>query len=188
MEFSRWVVENWFVLLQSVGIIGGLLLTASSLRSETKTRRVSNLLAITESHRKVWTEFYRRPELQRVLDERVDLRNVKREEEIFVNLVIFHLNSVFYARKSGLVFKLEGLRRDIWWFFSLPIPRMIWEKTKVLQNDDFVAFVEACRIGIANDADSASEEWKTTDKPDGLNPEIRNYASSAQRGFEMRSE
>lgn len=147
MGFSRWVVENWFDLLQSGGIVAGLLLTTSSLRSESKTRRVSNLLAITESHRKVWIEFYHRPELKRVLDERVDLTRsqITREEEIFVNFVIFHLNSVFYARKAGLIFKLEGLRRDTWWFFSLPIPRAIWEKTKILQNNDFVAFVESCR-------------------------------------------
>lgn len=147
MGFTGWAVQNWFDLFQSAGILAGLLFTGNSLRSETKTRRVTNLLAITANHRKVWTEIYRRPELKRVLDEQVDVHQneMTREEEIFVNLVIFHLNAVFYARKSGLVFKLEGLRRDVWWFFSLPIPRMIWEKTKVLQNDDFVAFVEACR-------------------------------------------
>jgi hypothetical protein len=147
MGISGWVALNWFDLLQSLGIIGGLLFTAWSLRSETKTRRVNNLLAITEGHREVWTEFYRRPELKRVLADRADLvrDEITREEEIFVNLVILHLNCVFYARKTGLVFKLEGLRRDVRWFFSLPIPRMIWEKTKVLQNDDFVTFVESCR-------------------------------------------
>lgn len=50
-----------------------------------------------------------------------------------------------YARKTGLIFKLEGLRRDTWWFSSWPIPRAIWDKAKILQNDDFVAFVESCR-------------------------------------------
>ena len=147
MGISNWVALSWFELLQSVGIIAGLLFTAHSLRSETKMRRVNNLLAITESHRKLWTEFYRHPDLNRVLDERANLRpqEISREEEIFVNLVILHLNSVFYAHKMGLVFKLEGLRRDIAWFFSLPIPRMLWEKSRVLQNDDFVAFVEMCR-------------------------------------------
>ena len=153
MGFSGWATQN-FVFLQSIGIIGSLLLTAAgllftgfALRSETKTRRVGNLLAITEGHRKLWTEFYHRPELRRVLDEHADLRQkeITREEEIFVNLAVLHLNSAFYAHKLGLVFKLEGLRRDISWFFSLPIPRTIWEKTKILQNDDFVAFVEKCR-------------------------------------------
>jgi hypothetical protein len=29
-------------------------------------------------------------------------------------------------------------------FFALPITREVWEKIKVLQNDEFVAFVEYC--------------------------------------------
>src|ERR1017187_7864048 len=113
MGFSQWVANNWFIFLQSAGIIASLLFTASSLRSETKMRRGGNLLAITESHRTLWIEFYRRPELNRVLDERTSLRQdeITREEEIFVNLVVFHLNSVFYAYRSGLMLKLEGLRR-----------------------------------------------------------------------------
>lgn len=147
MGISKWVVGNWFDLFQSAGIIGGLLFTGWSLLSETKTRRVNNLLAITKGHRDIWTEFYQRPEVKRVLADRADLGRdeITREEEIFVNLVILHLNCVFYARKTGLMFKLEGLRRDVGWFFSLPIPKAVWEKTKVLQNDKFVAFVESCR-------------------------------------------
>lgn len=142
-----WIAQNWFDLLQSVGIIASLVFTAWALRSDTKTRRVSNLLALTESHKTLWGEFYRRPELHRILDEQAHVRldGITREEEILVNLAILHLNSAFYAHKLGLVFKLEGLRRDIAWFFSLPIPRMIWEQSKVVQNDDFVAFVEMCR-------------------------------------------
>ncbi len=60
-------------------------------------------------------------------------------------MVIQHLNTVYYAMNDQLVVKVEGLRRDIAQFFSLPIPREVWEKIKVLQNDDFVAFVESCR-------------------------------------------
>lgn len=147
MGFASWASDNWFLLLQSLGIIGGLLFTASSLRSETKTRRVANLLTITQNHRELWSFLYHRPELKRVLDSRAnpDQGSITIEEEIFVNLVILHLNSVFYARRSGLVFKLEGLRRDTVWFFSLPVPSAVWERTKLLQNDEFVAFVEACR-------------------------------------------
>ena len=107
------------------------------------------MLAITKGHRDVWTEFYRRPELKRVLSDRADVGQdeITREEEIFINLVVLHLSCVFYARKTGLVFKLEGLRRDVGWFFSLPIPRAVWSKTKLLQNDDFVMFVETCVAG-----------------------------------------
>ena len=145
MGISRWLTGNWFDLLQSLAIVAGLLFTAHSLRSDAKTTRVNNLLAITDGHRKVWTEFYR-PELKRVLSEQADPSRgeITHEEEVFVNFVILHLNSVFYALKSGLAFKIEGLRRDVGWFFSLPIPRAVWTKTKLLQNHDFVMFVEAC--------------------------------------------
>src|SRR5438034_8286191 len=114
MGISAWLTGNWFDLLQSLGIIGGFVISTWSLRSETKTRRVNNLLAITKGHRDVWTEFYRRPELKRVLAERADLNRdvITDAERDFVTVVILHLNCVFYARKSGLLFKLEGLRRD----------------------------------------------------------------------------
>src|SRR4051812_47969837 len=119
-----WWGQNWFTLLQSIGIIGGLLFTAFSMRSEMKTRRIGNVLAVTQNHREIWTEIFRKPGLQRVLDARADLRQspLKQEEQIFVNLVILHLNSVFHAMKDKLVLKPEGLQKDVGWFFTLPIP------------------------------------------------------------------
>ena len=146
-NMKGWLVENWFVLLNAVGVVGGLLFTAISLRSETKTRRIANLLTITAHHREVWKEFLNHPELARVLDASADLirQPITREEEIFTNFIFLHISGAYYAMKDELVIKLEGLRRDVAQFISLPIPEKIWEKTKLLQNDDFVKFVEACR-------------------------------------------
>jgi hypothetical protein len=146
-DMGEWRAENWFTILNAVGVIGGLFFTAFALISESKTRRIANLLTITANHREVWKEFFRRPELGRVLDASADLarRPITLEEELFVNLIVLHTSSVYYALNDELVIKLEGLRRDIAQFFSLPIPKMIWEKTKVLQNDDFVKFIEECR-------------------------------------------
>jgi hypothetical protein len=42
MGSLRWLTENWFTLLNVVGVIGGLFFTGYSLRSETKTRRIAN--------------------------------------------------------------------------------------------------------------------------------------------------
>ena len=143
----RWIIENGFTLLNAVGVVGGLLFTGISLRSETKTRRVANLLTLTQNHRALWSEYFKNPQLARVLDATTDTAKqpVSRDEEIFVNLVIQHLSSVFHALRDELVVKPEGLRRDVWWFFSLPIPLVVWERAKVLQNDAFIAFVEQCR-------------------------------------------
>ena len=145
----EWLIENWFNALSAVGIVGSLLFTAVSLRSETKTRRIENLLTLTQNHRELWSELFHDPALSRVLDASADptKQPIHRDQAIYVNLVIQHLASAYEAMKSGLVINPAGVRQDVGEFFSLPIPRVIWEKIKLLQNDDFVDFVENCLAG-----------------------------------------
>lgn len=142
---GKWLAENWFNLLNSVGIIGGLWFTAVSLHSEAKTRRVANLLTITANYREVWQEFFRSPELARVIEPSADLSKqpVTPAEEFFVNLIISHISSVHEALKDELLTKQEGLRQDVRSFFSLPVPKAVWSATKLLQNRDFAAFIES---------------------------------------------
>jgi hypothetical protein len=144
-NMGQWLSENWFNLFSSAGIIGGLWFTAVSLHSETKTRRIANLLTITANYREIWQEFFRSPILARVIDPAADVleQPVTPEEELFVGLVISHINSVFYATTDDLVVEWEGLRRDVGLFFSLPIPKAVWNNTKLLQNQDFAAFIES---------------------------------------------
>ena len=145
MGAVEWISQNWFNLFSSVGIIGGLWFTAVSLHSETKTRRVANLLTITANYREVWKEFFHSPELARVVDPLadVDKQPITPAERFFVNMVISHTSSVYEALKDELLTKQEGLRRDMRWFFSLPIPKAVWIKIKLLQNQDFAAFIES---------------------------------------------
>lgn len=147
MEIPQWLAQNWFDALSAVGIVGGLLFTGFNIRSEARTRRIANLISLTESHRDIWQQMLRHPDIGRVLDASADLVKapVTREEEIFVNLVIQHLSVVFHAMRDELTINPEGLRRDVWWFFSLPIPNAAWSKMKVLQNDRFTDYVEACK-------------------------------------------
>src|SRR5258708_31217460 len=99
MEVFHWVVEKGFDIISAIGIIGGVIFTAVSLRSETKTRKIANLLTITTNHREIWKEFFPRPELARVLDAFADVKKqpITPEEKEFVNFVILHLSSVYYA-------------------------------------------------------------------------------------------
>ena len=147
MEAGDWLSQNWFNILSSVGIIAGLWFTAFSLRSDAKTRQVANLLTIVTNHREIWKVFLNDKSLERIRDASADIIKtpITEAERIFVNMVIQHLGSMYYAMSDQLVVKLEGMRRDIAQFLSLPIPRDVWEKIKVYQNDDFVAFVESCR-------------------------------------------
>ena len=145
MEIGGWVSQNWFNLLSAVGIIGGLWFTAFSLRSDTKTRRIANLLTITANHREVWKEFLNNPNLARISDTTADLTKqpITDMERVFATLVILHMNSVYYAMSDQLVVEYEGLRRDIAKFISRPVPKAVWEKIKPLQNEDFVNFIES---------------------------------------------
>ena len=147
MEIGEWILQNKFDLLSTIGIISSLCIAIYSLRSDTKTRRVANLLTITANHREVWKVFLNDKGLARVRDASVDLIKLPttEAERVFVTFVILHMSSVFYAMSDQLVVKVEGLRRDVAQFLTLPIPRDVWEKIKVFQNDDFVAFVESCR-------------------------------------------
>lgn len=147
MGIWNWLADNSFNLLGAAGVIGSLLFTAKSLRSETKTRRVANLLTITANHREVWKVFLNDKSLARVRDASADTikQPVTEAERVFVTFVILHMSSTFYAMSDQLVVKVEGLRRDIAQFLAMPIPSEVWSKIKVLQNDEFAAFVESCR-------------------------------------------
>lgn len=142
-----WIFAHGMDLLSAIGVVGSLLFTAFSLREETKTRRVGNLLTLTQNHREVWSILFRYPALYRVLDSRVDLlkQPATREELIFINLVVKHLSAVFEAMRDGLLVRPEGMRRDVAWFFSLPLPAALWEKLRPTQDQDFIEFVEKCR-------------------------------------------
>lgn len=144
-DMGQWLAENWFDLLSAVGIIASLLFTGVSLHSETKTRRVANLLTITGNYCAIWKEFLNQPGLARVLDPAADLvsKPVTPEEARFVIMVIHHTNTTYYAMHDELLLKPEGLRRDVAQFFSLPIPKAVWTTTKLLQNRDFAAFIDS---------------------------------------------
>jgi hypothetical protein len=106
-DMTQWLGENWFNLFSSAGIIGGLWFTAVSLHSETKTRRVANLLTFTANYREVWKEFFRSPELARVIVPLADVvkQPVSPAEEFFVHMVISHTSSVYEALKDELLTK-----------------------------------------------------------------------------------
>jgi hypothetical protein len=155
MGIGEWISQNWFDIF-TMFFGSGLWFAAFSIRKdadirkeEVKARKVANLLAITANHREVWNKFLNNPELKRVLNPAADpiKKPVTDAEEMFVNMVMLHTNSVYYTMSDQLVVTYEGLRRDVAQFLSLPIPKAVWEKTKQFQNDDFVAFVESCRNG-----------------------------------------
>ena len=70
---------------------------------------------------------------------------VSDEESLFVKTLILHLDTVRRTMAAGIFAEIQGLQNDIRDFFTLPIPKAVWEKIKRFQDGDFIAFVESCR-------------------------------------------
>ena len=148
---GQWLAENLFNVVGTL-FGSGVWFAAFSIRKDAKARkeevearRVANLLAITANHREVWKEYMNNPKLARVCAATVNMAKqpITDTEQMFVMLVILHTNAVYYAINKKVVVEYEGLRRDIADFFSLPIPKAVWQTTKPLQNQDFAAFIDS---------------------------------------------
>ena len=146
MGEASWIAEHWFDFIQTCGIIVGFLLTAYTLRKDEQARQVTNLVVANQQYREIWQQLYNKPGLFRVLKMDADLavQPITDEEALFVRLLILHLHSVHRTMKVGMFVKLEGLQADVREFFSFPIPRAIWGRSKQLQDKNFVTFVEKC--------------------------------------------
>jgi len=146
MEILGWVSAHWFDCLQTGSILVGFFTAAHTIRTDTKERKIGNLFALTNAHREIWSRLYERKELSRVLSESVNLRRdpVTSEEELFVHTLILHLRAAFKARDLGMQFDDDAVSSDIRQFFNRPIPRSVWQRSKVFQDTAFVAFVERC--------------------------------------------
>ncbi len=149
MEIFHWVNEHGYDLLEAGGIIASLLFTAASFRREDRSRKISNLLALTAEHRDIWTALYQRPELARVLDAQAGLTKqpVTNDEALFITFLLLHLSATFRGMKAGMFVTRQALEKDIRWFLSLPIPNAVWQKSKGLLEADFTAYVDGCLRG-----------------------------------------
>lgn len=146
-EIMRWIAVHGKDTLEATGIISGLFFTAVSFRDHAKERRISNLMSIAESHRALWLQVTRSPELVRILRDDVALESspITPAEERFVHLLIIHLFVTFEAVQSGTLSEIHGLKRDVRDFFSHPIPKEVWSWSRQFQEAKFRAFVDGVR-------------------------------------------
>ncbi len=136
-----------FDLVQTIGIILSLLLSAWLAYKQHRSQQVDSLIRVTQSHRELWLEALSRPELARVAEPDVDLDDapVSHAERLFVLLVALHLQSVVEATRLGVLRPIWGLEKDIERFFSAPIAASVWEEFRGLQAPEFRDLIDRCR-------------------------------------------
>lgn len=141
---GSWMADHGFVLLQSAGIIGGLLFTALSLRRVIRADRLRLQFDLADRHSEIWRELFDNPRLARVLEPTADIENqpISHLEELFVTFLIHHLGCAVEAAQQGLLEAPEGLERDVATFFVLPIPEAVWRQKREYQSRSLIRFVE----------------------------------------------
>lgn len=148
VSIPLWLETNWLNIVQSTGIVGGLLFTAVTFRRDAKARRATDLLTLAEQHRDLWSEIYRKPGLKRINHAEADLigSRITPEEEEFLNLVFVHAFTTWLLAQSGTMplLSLETLALDIGMFLKKPIPLAVWKSSKHTRDPNFVKFVDEC--------------------------------------------
>lgn len=159
-----WLADNWFTLIQSLGVIGGLSFTGLMVRRDGKARKITDLLTLNQQHRELWAEVRQQPELVRIARESVDFVTapVSEAEEEFLNLVIVHFYTSWLIVNAGSLVDKAAFAGDLRSFFKLPIPSAVWERTKTARDPKFVEFVQNVLNEMTPDdaelSDKANEE------------------------------
>ena len=97
-----WLEQNWFVLIQTLGIVGSIVLTACTVRRDTRARRLGDYLTVVSQHRELWSEAHRRPELARLFQTEIDLvaAPLTVAEEEYLNLIIDHFHTGWHRPRA----------------------------------------------------------------------------------------
>src|SRR3954465_1382794 len=107
MYFLR---DHWFQILQTVGIIFSLLFTATQIRFQRKSQKVTNSLLVTQHHRDIWKTFISDERLSRLFQAGPNLnaQPITEHERMFINLLFLHISGVLKATKAKAIYPIEG--------------------------------------------------------------------------------
>lgn len=143
MVVLNWIQDHWFELAQTLIAIGGFFYAVRTLCEDIKVKKLECGFRLTKHHREIWSEFYRRPELSRILDSKADLAAmpITDAERLFVTFVILHTKNAHRASRADFYLTPEALKKDVSGFFSLTIPAAVWSDVRGFQDRDFAEFV-----------------------------------------------
>jgi hypothetical protein len=143
-EIVAWLHQNWFQLVQTVGIISSLVYAGRNLRVTLRAQQVDNLFRLTNAQRELYSRLFDKEELRRVFDSDVNLDQnpITYEERLFLTQAILHFSLAKRASDHDAVLPMDGLERDAKSFFNLPLTKKVWNEIKAVQNSDLVEMVD----------------------------------------------
>jgi hypothetical protein len=150
--FWGWLSAHWISILETLSVV----FAAVEIRASTKSRRLSNLFILTESHREIWSLPLQIPSLGRVL---MKTRNMSSEpltfeQEEFLNLVFLHLKASYEALNEGLPLDETALVRDVRDFFKLPSTIEMWRRAESFFEPGFRDFIKQ---SVSNDGSACTQ-------------------------------
>jgi hypothetical protein len=152
---STWLHENWFNLLQTCGIVAGLVFSAMTMRRDVEGRRISDQIGMAEQHRELWGAMLDNPKLERVLEATRDLQKepvTTVEEQFLISVIAYYHSNWLMGLRGGSLVSLHAQALDAGWFFQLPLPAFVWAKVKGTHEPRFREFIEDCVRANASDA------------------------------------
>lgn len=140
---QQFLLENWFDLVQTLGIIASLYFTYRLFQNETRSQKMEHLLQLNQSHRDIWNKTYSHPELLRIRKADVDLQKnpITDAEKRLSTEVIMHIYSVYEAIQNKQLDNAD-VEKDIVSHLKLPIPNTVWNEIKKFQNQKFVKYID----------------------------------------------
>jgi hypothetical protein len=141
--FWDWLSAHWVSILETLSVF----FAAVEIRASTKSRRLSNLFILTESHRQIWSLPLEIPSLGRILSKTRNMSSepLTFEQEEFLNLVFLHLKASYEALKDGLPIDRDAIVRDVRDFFVLPSTIAMWRKAESYFEPGFRDFIQKSR-------------------------------------------
>ena len=135
---------NWFILIQTLGIVFSLLLSGYAALREARSRKVSNYLQLIQFHRDVWKLTLDNPNLNRVRDNHADpIQNpLTAEESQFLSFLFLHITCTYELQKSNNMVEIERFEYDVGELLQFPLVKKFWTENKRYYNEAFVKFVD----------------------------------------------
>ena len=132
-------------LLEPAAIVAGLFFSGWGAWRMACVNQVSTLVAITKSHRELWSRLYEAPELARVTDPlaSLEIAPVSLAERLFVLLVILHAYSVYEAGRLRVLRRPPKQDQDLAAVFSAPVARHVWNDVAEFQDPRFRRYVDS---------------------------------------------